>query len=55
MTTQELLIRAKAAKPAMALADTETKNAALRAMADCLLAAAEDILAANAQDLQAAR
>ena len=55
MTTQELLIRAKAAKPAMALADTETKNAALRAMADCLLAAADDILAANAQDLDAAK
>ena len=55
MTTQELLVRAKGAKPAMALADTETKNAALRAMADCLLAAAEDILAANALDLQAAK
>ncbi len=55
MTTQEILIRAKGAKPAMALADTETKNAALRAMADCLLAAAEDILAANALDLQAAK
>ena len=55
MTTQEILIRAKAAKPAMALADTETKNRALRAMADCLLAAADEILAANALDLQAAK
>jgi len=55
MTTQELLVRAKAAKPAMALADTETKNAALRAMADCLLAGADDILAANALDLEAAK
>ncbi len=55
MTTQEILIRAKAAKPAMALADTETKNAALRAMADCLLAGADDILAANALDLDAAK
>ena len=55
MTTQELLVRAKAAKPAMALADTETKNRALRAMADCLLAAADEILAANALDLQAAK
>ncbi|MBQ3135066.1 MAG: glutamate-5-semialdehyde dehydrogenase [Oscillospiraceae bacterium] len=55
MTTQELLVRARAAKPAMALADTETKNAALRAMADCLLAGADDILAANALDLEAAK
>ena len=55
MTTQEILTRAKAAKPAMALADTERKNAALRAMADCLLAAADDILAANALDLEAAK
>ncbi|MBQ3557269.1 MAG: glutamate-5-semialdehyde dehydrogenase [Oscillospiraceae bacterium] len=55
MTTQELLVRAKAAKPAMALADTETKNAALRAMADCLLAGADDILAANTLDLEAAK
>ncbi|MBE6956276.1 MAG: glutamate-5-semialdehyde dehydrogenase [Ruminococcaceae bacterium] len=55
MTTQEILLRARGAKPAMALADTERKNAALRAMADCLLAAEDDILAANVLDLQAAK
>ena len=55
MTTLQLLQRAKAAKSAMALADTETKNAALHAMADALLAAQDEILAANALDLDAAR
>ena len=55
MTTQEILIRAKGAKAAMALADTETKNAALRAMADSLLSASDDILAANALDLETAK
>ena len=37
MTTRELLRRAKGAKAAMALADTEMKNRALLAMADALL------------------
>ena len=55
MTTTELLRRAKAAKTAVALADTQTKNAALRAMARELMAAQEDILGANALDLEAAR
>jgi len=55
MTTLELLARAKAAKAAMALADTNTKNAALLAMAEALLSGQDDILAANAQDLEAAR
>jgi len=55
MTTMELLTRAKAAKAAMALADTNTKNNALLAMAEELLAGQEDILAANALDLEAAR
>ena len=55
MTTMELLGRAKAAKTAMALADTQTKNAALRAMARELLAAQNDILAANALDLEVAK
>ena len=55
MTTSELLRRAKAAKGAMAGADTETKNRALRAMADELEAGCAAILAANALDLQAAR
>ena len=36
MTTQELLRRAKGAKSAMAMADAQTKNRALRAMAEAL-------------------
>ena len=55
MTTMELLERARGAKGAMALADTERKNRALLAMADALEADREAILAANAQDLEAAR
>ena len=55
MTTQDLLTLARGAKTAMALLDTETKNQGLRAMADRLEARQADILAANAQDLEAAR
>ncbi len=55
MTTQELLQKAKGAKGAMALADTDTKNRALLAMADALEEHCPDILAANALDLEAAR
>ena len=55
MTTLELLQRAKAAKAAMALADTETKNAALRAMAQALRSHTGEILTANALDLEASK
>ena len=55
MTTLELLQRAKKAKSAMALADTQAKNTALLAMADALEAQREAILAANRLDLEAAR
>ena len=55
MTTQELLQAAGAAKGAMALADTQTKNRALLAMADALEARQGDILAANALDVEGAR
>ena len=51
MTTMELLQKARGAKTAMALADTDTKNRALLAMADALEGAREDILAANEADL----
>ena len=51
MTTQELLQRAKAAKGAMALADTEMKNRALLAMADALIDHTQPILTANGLDL----
>ena len=55
MTTQELLLRAKQAKGALALADTGTKNRALLAMADALEKQADQILAANVLDLEAAK
>ena len=55
MTTQEQLIAVKAAKPALAAAGTAQKNRALLAMADALLADAAPILAANQEDLDAAR
>ena len=55
MTTQELLQRAQAAKPAMLLADAGRKNAGLLAMAGALEAHASAILEANARDMEAAR
>ena len=55
MTTMELLKQARQAKAAVALASTEQKNAALLAMAEALLAAEGEILAANALDLEAAK
>ncbi len=51
MTTLELLQHARQAKTAMALADTETKNRALNAMADALLDNAQAILTANGLDV----
>ncbi len=47
-------LRAKAASQALAIASTETKNAALEAMAAAILARSADILAANRQDLERA-
>ena len=55
MTTQELLQKAKHAKTAMALANTQVKNRALSAMADALERRQDDILSANQLDLEAAR
>lgn len=55
MTTQEILKAAKEAKASMLLSSTETKNAALYAMAEELLAGSEEILAENAKDLEASR
>lgn len=55
MTTQELLQRAQRAKRVMALADSQTKNRALLAMADALEREQREILAANALDLGAAQ
>ena len=53
--TQDILKAAKEATASLSLLTTEKKNAALAAMADALLTASEDILAANRQDVEAAR
>ena len=55
MTTQEILRQAKDARLALQRADTEKKNAALLAMAEALVANTEAILAANAEDMAAAK
>ena len=55
MTTCEILCAAKAAAPVLAVADTPKKNQALYAMADALVNACQEILAANAQDMAAAK
>ena len=55
MTTLEMLKNAKAAWPELATAGTETKNAALMAMADALEKDCAAILEANAADVEAAR
>ncbi len=55
MTTQELLQAAGIAKTAVGTAGTHQKNAALLAMASRLESAMPAILAANKQDLDAAR
>jgi len=55
MTTLEILQRAKAATAALSTLTTETKNAALLAMADALVEDTNPILAANAADMEAAK
>ena len=55
MTTLEILMAAKKAAPALVLLDTDTKNQALRYMAEALEASCKDILAANALDMEAAK
>ncbi len=52
--TQTLLEQVKRAKKSVNTADTPTKNRALAAMADALLAATDDILTANRADMEAA-
>ena len=53
--TIDILKAARAASASLCTLTTDKKNAALDAMADALLAASEQILAANAQDVEAAR
>ncbi len=55
MTTLETLQAAQAAKTTLALTDGAARKAALRAMAQALTAHEAQILAANRQDLDAAR
>ena len=55
MTTKEILQNAQRARMPLALATCEQKDAALEAMAVALVAAQEEILAANRGDLDAAR
>ena len=55
MTTQDLLISAKNSVPQLRMASAEAKNRALLCMADALLKHTPDILAANVQDMDAAR
>ncbi|MBR5446013.1 MAG: glutamate-5-semialdehyde dehydrogenase [Clostridia bacterium] len=54
-TTMQIMQDARRAAPMLACADTETKNRALYAMADALVGAADAILAANREDMEAAR
>lgn len=55
MTTLEILKCAKAAAPALAMLSTEQKNAALMAMAAQIETNTDRILAANREDVEAAR
>ena len=52
---KEMLMAAKAAKLEVSQLTTEQRNAALEAMAQAMLDRAEDILAANAADMEAAK
>ena len=54
-STEQILQEALAAKAGLAELTTEKKNAALLSMADAVVAAAPEILAANAEDVAAAR
>ena len=55
MTTFDILRAARSAWPALQTADTTLKNEALSAMADALLEHTDEILSANALDMEAAK
>ena len=55
MTTLEILKQAKASWPELAMLDTKTKNEALYSMANSLEAHTENILMANAEDIECAK
>lgn len=54
-TTQQIMEDAKSVSPTLSRIDTETKNKALLAMAEALVAATDVILAANRLDMDKAR
>ena len=54
-STMEILQAARRAKASLSLLTTQKKNEALAAMAAALVAASDDILAANAEDVAASR
>jgi glutamate-5-semialdehyde dehydrogenase len=53
-TVDEVAVRAREAARVLALANRATKDTALHAMADALVARTDDVLAANAGDVEAA-
>lgn len=55
MTTKEILARAASVRGRLSLLTNEEKNAALLSMANCLEEDAEKIIAANREDISAAR
>ena len=55
MTTQQILTEARSVRGVAAMLTTEEKRRALSAMAEALIEAEEEILAANALDIEAAR
>ena len=55
MTTQEIILNTRGAKNALLTISTECKNMALLAMADALLENEAAILAANLEDMTAAK
>ncbi len=55
ITTFEIMKQAKAAAPSLAVIGADKKNEAIKAMAQELLAAKEEILKANGEDVEASR
>ncbi|MDX6676592.1 MAG: glutamate-5-semialdehyde dehydrogenase [Solirubrobacteraceae bacterium] len=54
-SVSEICLEARAAARTLAALDTDTKNAALHAIADALLARSDEIAEANARDMEAGR
>jgi glutamate-5-semialdehyde dehydrogenase len=54
-TVSDICMAARTAARALAALDTDTKNAALEAIADALIARTDEILEANARDMEAGR